>query len=232
MSAAAAPKLLCLHGFLQNAKIFSEKSSGLRKLLKKANIQLDYIDGPVTLEKADLPFEVDDDKWKEIVDTQINKAWFYHFDEPEKLNIDAALETVFTHIKENGPYDGIIGFSQGAAISTIVANLIAEKMPEHGPFKLALHVSGYCFTDRDADRKELGINSKFTKEFTVPEDFSTKTLIIYGENDNSVPSFRSQYLSNLFANKTEFKHDGGHFVPNKKDFLKGVVEEIEAAVKQ
>lgn len=229
----ASPKILCLHGFLQNGKVFSEKSSGLRKLLKKSQIQMDYIDGPVTLERNDLPFEVDDAKWQEIVDSQINKAWFYHFDNPEKLNIDAALNTVFNHIKTNGPYQGIIGFSQGAAISTIVANTIGEKLPDHGPFKLALHISGYSFTDRDdsPERTELGINEKFAKEFSVPEEFSTKTLFIYGEADNSVPFSRSQFLANLFTDKIAYKHDGGHFVPNKKDFLRPVVEEIESSFK-
>lgn len=58
------PKLLFLHGFLQNGKVFSEKSSGIRKLLKKANVQCDYIDAPVLLEMKDLPFEMDDEKWQ------------------------------------------------------------------------------------------------------------------------------------------------------------------------
>lgn len=221
-------KVLCLHGFLQNAKVFSEKSSGLRKLLKKSGIQTDYIDGPVLLEKKDLPFEVDDDKWAEIVESGVNRAWFYHSDISKELDVTDALKTVVEHIKANGPYDGIIGFSQGAAISSIIANTIQSYgLP---PFKFALHVSGYTFTE--PSENGLVITEKYQSAFSVPDDLTTKTLIIYGENDNSVPKERSIYLSELYKEKTVFNHDGGHFVPNKKDFLKPVVDSIVSALDQ
>ncbi|KAH3673100.1 hypothetical protein WICMUC_003933 [Wickerhamomyces mucosus] len=227
-------KVLCLHGFLQNGKIFSEKSSGLRKLLKKSNIQLDYIDGPIELTRNDLPFIIDDDsKWNEIVQSNINKAWFYHSDNSNELNIDLALETVFNYISLNGPYDGIIGFSQGAAISCIIANTINSKLSKHGNFKFALHVSGYSFTDKDSQNLEININENFKDLFQIDKDYQTKTLFIYGENDNSVPMNRSKYLANLYPNsiKLEYKHDGGHFIPNKKEFLRPIVEEIESSLK-
>ncbi|CDR45629.1 CYFA0S19e01134g1_1 [Cyberlindnera fabianii] len=236
----SSAKLLCLHGFLQNGKVFSEKSSGLRKLLKKANIQMDYIDGPVVLDRKDIPFELDDAKWQEIVDTGINRAWFYHDNVSKNLDLTEAIKTVVTHIKENGPYDGIVGFSQGAAVSTIIANTI-KSYPElagiQDYFKFSLEVSGYSFTEPkpDAPEGELQITEKFRDAFTVPSDdpaFFTKSIFIYGSNDNSVPGVRSQYLAAMYPDdkKIVFEHDGGHFVPNKKDFLKPVVEAITSAL--
>ncbi|CCH43241.1 putative serine hydrolase [Wickerhamomyces ciferrii] len=226
-------KVLCLHGFLQNGKVFSEKSSGIRKLLKKSNIQLDYIDGPIILEKKDLPFEIDDDKWKEILDADLNKAWFYHDNISKNLDLTEAIQTVVNHIKTNGPYDGIFGFSQGAAVTAIINNKIKELIPEHPYFKFAITFSGYSFTEpKPNNSEELQITEKFQDSFTVPSDLTTKNIFVYGANDNSVPGVRSKFLSKLYPqdNKIVFEHDGGHFVPNKKDFLKPIVEEITKAI--
>lgn len=228
------PKILCLHGFLQNGKVFSEKSSGLRKLLKKSNIQMDYIDGPVVLEKKDLPFEIEDDKWKEIVDIGVNRAWFYHDNVSKNLDLTDAIDFVVNHIKTNGPYDGILGFSQGAALSTIIANSI-KKLTGEPYFKIAIQVSGYSFTEPAEDGEGLQITEKYRESFKVPVDddaYNTTNVFIYGLNDNSVPCERSKYLSELYpeSNRKIFEHDGGHFVPNKKDFLRPVVEVVEQAL--
>jgi dihydrofolate reductase len=231
-------KVLCLHGFLQSGKVFSEKSSGLRKLLKKSGLQLDYIDGPITLTQKDLPFEVDDEKWNEIVNADINKAWFYHDSISKNLNIEKALSTISKHIEDNGPYIGIIGFSQGAAMSVIVSNIIKSKYGKDY-FKFAVHIAGYTFTEpRDLENPnpdDLVITSQYVDHFTPPLDdpeYKTENIIIYGENDNSVPGKRTEYLANLYPEvlKMVYKHDGGHFVPNKKDFLRPLVEEIEKAL--
>lgn len=230
---STATKVLCLHGFLQNGKVFSEKSSGIRKLLKKSNIQLDYIDGPSILEKKDLPFEIDDAKWQEILDQSLNKAWFYHDDVSKNLDLTEAIKTVVNHVKENGPYDGIFGFSQGAAVTAIITNTIKQLIPDHPYFKFSITFSGYSFTEPKPDGEGLQITEKFQNDFTVPEDLTTKTIFVYGSNDQAVPGVRSKYLSELYPESIRkvFEHDGGHFVPNKKDFLKPVVEEITDSLK-
>lgn len=225
-------KILCLHGFLQNAKIFSEKSSGIRKLLKKLDIETKYIDGAVELEKKDLPFEIDDAKWKEVLDQDLNKAWFFHSNISKELDLTDAIAKVSDHIKEHGPYDGILGFSQGSALTAIITNQITQLVPGHPPFKFSVIFSGYAFTelvDESDESQGIQITEKYRDAFTVPENFSTKTIHIFGSSDLAVPAERSKYLFNLYPEekKIAFEHDGGHFVPNKKQFLSPVVEEIK-----
>ncbi|CCE63313.1 hypothetical protein TPHA_0E02210 [Tetrapisispora phaffii CBS 4417] len=234
------PKLLFLHGFLQNGKVFSEKSSGIRKLLKKANVQCDYIDAPVILDKKDLPFEMDDEKWQATLDAEVNKAWFYHSSISKELDLSESIKFVSNYIKENGPYDGIVGFSQGAALSTILTNKITELVPNHPNFKVSLIISGYSFTEPDPENEgQLRITEKFQESFTPNTDSNTKLLFIYGESDQAVPSIRSKYLHDLYKSKlpTEkhdllksFPHPGGHMVPNKKDIIRPLVEEITSAL--
>ncbi|EDO16367.1 hypothetical protein Kpol_1051p16 [Vanderwaltozyma polyspora DSM 70294] len=239
MSSATVPRLLFLHGFLQNGKVFSEKSSGIRKLLKKANVQCDYIDAPVVLEKTDLPFEMDDDKWQATLDAEVNKAWFYHSEISKELDLSNAIKTVSDYIKENGPYDGIVGFSQGAALSTILTNKIQQLVPSHPEFKVSVVISGYSFTEPDPENEgQLRITEKFDDAFTPNPNSKTKMVFIYGASDLAVPSERSKYLYNIYENalpKDEellkaFEHPGGHMVPNKKDIIRPVVEQITGAL--
>ncbi|SCU88005.1 LADA_0E07580g1_1 [Lachancea dasiensis] len=234
----SAPKLLFLHGFLQNGKVFSEKSSGIRKLLKKANIQCDYLDGPTTLQKTDLPFELDDEKWEATTQAQLNKSWFYHSEVSKDLDISNAIQSVCDYIRVNGPYDGIVGFSQGAAIATIVANRITELIPEHPPFKVGLIFSGYSFTEPDPRHEgQLRIAEKFQTSFAPQAASPTKMLFVWGAADQAVPATRSKYLYNLYVNREDspvlakyYEHPGGHMVPNKKDILRPIVEEISSAL--
>lgn len=236
MSSAAPKKLLCLHGFLQNGKMFSEKSSGIRKLLKKENIQLDYLDGPINLAKADLPFVIDDEKWAAIEEQQTNKAWFYHFDESHKIDIQPALDLIKKYIEENGPYDGILAFSQGAALAAILVNNIKQLVPSHPFFKVCVLFSGYSFTEKNAS-DELVITEKYVDHYKKPSDDATMTteiLSIHGSSDNAVPGERSVYLNELLQNVgnsvKSSVHEGGHVVVNKKDFLRPLVEDIKKAL--
>ncbi|CAI8506744.1 unnamed protein product [Hanseniaspora opuntiae] len=207
MSTAAPKKILCLHGFLQNAKMFSEKSSGIRKLLKKENIQLDYLDGPITLAQKDLPFVIDDEKWEAIVEQGTNKAWFYHFDESHKIDIQPALDLVQKYITENGPYDGILGFSQGAGLSSVLVNKIKELCPDHPYFKICV-----LFSD----------------------PVTTEIISVHGSSDNAVPGVRSEFLNKIMTENghsvKSLVHEGGHVVVNKKDFLRPIVEDIKKAL--
>ncbi|KAH3899017.1 probable Family of serine hydrolases 1 [Saccharomycodes ludwigii] len=234
----AGPKLLCLHGFLQNAKVFSEKSSGIRKLLKKAGIQTDYIDGPVVLERKDLPFEMDDDKWQACLDANVNRAWFSHSEISKELDLSDSIKYVSEYIAKNGPYDGIIAFSQGAALATIITNQITTLVPTQPQFKVSVIISGYSFTEPDPEHPgQLRITEKFVKSFTPNPERTTKMLFIYGSSDQAVPCQRSKYLYNIYENSNvkdnlkAFEHDGGHMVPNKKGFLRPIVEEISEALK-
>ena len=226
-------KLLFLHGFLQNGQVFAEKSSGIRKLLTKANIQCDYIDGPIILEKKDLPFEINGDKWQTIVDANMNRAWFYHSNISEDLDITKGINVVVSHIIENGPYDGIVGFSQGAALSTIIANRINKLIPNHPDFTISLSISGYAFTEPDPKEPgQLQIAEKFRQDYQ-PCFSNTHLSFIYGESDQAVSCTRTQYLINLCkkAGISEsmikvYSHPGGHMVPNKKSIIRPVVEDI------
>lgn len=248
------PKLLCLPGFLQSGSLFAEKSSGLRKTLsKKFNYELNYIDPPVVIpsvEKLLFPIaETQDEakeKWIEIDKANCNRCWWLPEGSDPYVGFNLSLETVFNHIKENGPYEGIVGFLQGAAMAAVVANLIGKRLPEHGPFRVAIMFSSFAFVEPINEGDVLGdLNSsisdvaEYSQKVKLYHGYEqyfetglspTKFISILGTQDMLVPGIRTEYLNSLYPEVEVMKHDGGHYVPNKKAFLNPLVESIKTAV--
>ena len=159
------PRLLCLPGYLQNGRIFAEKSSGLRKLLtKKHGYELDYLDPPIIIEeKAHLPFCLAADeaeaetKWKGIKELGVNRCWWQHKEPGVYEGIERSLEFVTNYIQEHGPYDGLIGFSQGAAMAAFFTNtphpglVVAKALGNPSPeLSAAGLISGFGFVQSNA----------------------------------------------------------------------------------
>lgn len=237
-------KFLCLPGYLQSGKVFAEKTLGIRKLLSK-HYTLDYVDPPMVIKsKEELVFnlggteEEQEAKWADIVAANCNRCWFrYEHDEAGSryVGFDDSMKWLTNYIKENGPYQGIFGFSQGAAVTTIVTNTIKEMVPTNPYFSASIAVSTFAFTLKDNPGDEdstVLLNPEFAKLFTPPSDLPTQLFFIYGSEDQVVPASRSKHVSDLYNqdNVEVLIHDGGHYVPNKKPLLKPLVEKIQAAM--
>ncbi|GEQ72456.1 hypothetical protein JCM33374_g6143 [Metschnikowia sp. JCM 33374] len=243
------PRILCLPGFLQSGSLLAEKSSGLRKLLtKKLNYDLVYLDPPVIISTKDqLPFKLsvdpqeENERWADIVAKDVNRCWWLKSSSNDYVGFEDAMKYIVKHLEENGPYDGIIGFSQGAAMSAIVANSIEKLVPKNGPLGIAVLFSPFAFTVPKNTNEEMAqLNSEITdlKEYTSRVDLnplyktyfepqsspSTKMVAVYGTEDAVVPPVRTEYLCSLYPEIEIVKHDGGHYMPNKKSFLNPIVE--------
>ncbi|TMS37053.1 hypothetical protein L596_004071 [Steinernema carpocapsae] len=122
-------KILCLHGYRQNGTVFREKTGAFRKALKKHAV-FDFVDAPhVPVVPAQSNGEsssgAKDDKYTP-------RAWWFSkaqktfssWDETEIAEgFEFSVRDVLQYIKENGPYDGIMGFSQGACMTHLLATM-------------------------------------------------------------------------------------------------------------
>lgn len=243
-------RILCLPGFLQSGKMLSEKASGLRKALEKESFALDFVDPQmVLLNKEDVPFSLGatpseiESKWAQIVENNTNRCWWNHTDRGYE-GFDDAVAWVAEHIRKNGPYDGVLGFSQGAALAAVVASSVGRLVPENGPFAFAVVFLGFAFTEVVGGGDKSTVNSTVTdldeykKKVRVLEGYegwfggvSTHVVNVYGANDYAVPAIRSRYLGTLFERVSEIEHDGGHFIPNKKPFVEEVLEKVGIGAK-
>lgn len=253
MAAAPPPsrpiKILMIHGFTQSGPNFHAKTRALEKNLQKAfpaGITLAYPTAPIRLAHADIPFpaavpEVKQDGEAEETDAW---AWWKRKGDSEPYTyegLELGMETLARVLKEEGPFDGVIGFSQGGAMAAMVAALLEperrkafEKLyPEggmsypqsfeadtgymeetiHAPLKFAVSYSGFAARGVDLYRG-----------FYEPK-IKTPMLHFIGTLDTVVEEARSLALverCEQSENRVVY-HPGGHFLTTQKTYVAALV---------
>lgn len=142
-------KILMLHGFTQSGPLFRAKTRALEKALKKAfpaapapghlpsrpgGLALHYITGPHRLKPADIPGFGAGDGASGFRDGAVAEeeepdafGWWVRRGEGEPYTywgMDKGFERIAQALREEGPFDGVLGFSQGASAAAMVASLL------------------------------------------------------------------------------------------------------------
>ncbi|KAK8651573.1 hypothetical protein V6N13_141172 [Hibiscus sabdariffa] len=236
-------RILCLHGFRQNASSFKGRSASLAKKLKNI-AELVFIDAP-----HELPFIYQ--SCMEAIDSCASSsgqhapppenckrkyAWLVAPDFGGKVEGDwkianqpfdplqyqgqtdgfdvslAYLKKVFS---EQGPFDGILGFSQGAAMTALLAAQ-RDKLKGEIDFRFVILCSGFALPSADFGQTPINCPS----------------LHIFGSDpgkDRQITSHTSRYLASRFEDGCSviIEHEFGHIIPtrspyigNIKDFLR------------
>ncbi|KAF9791025.1 FSH1-domain-containing protein [Thelephora terrestris] len=214
-----APSVLMLHGYAQNAKIFSKRTAALRKTCAP-EIELVYLDGPHILQPADLAFgnplvePALEETGEAVADPEVApRGWgFKATPENAEPGLVEALEVIKDALSKD-TYAGVFGFSQGGGMAATVAALlekphlyppfIVNGKPIHPPLEFCVSVAGY--------RPSGPIRTPLF----VPS-YSTPTLHVLGRTDVVVVEERSNQLIEVSANRWVEYHPGGHFVPSQK----------------
>ncbi len=97
-------------------------------------------------------------------------------------------------------FDGVFGFSQGAALAGLLPGMRAE----HGPvaFDFAVMVGGF--------RSEMPAHQNL---YAKEEEYALPSLHIMGTSDVIVPAADSRVLAGQFASPIVLEHAGGHVIP-------------------
>ncbi|XP_067864563.1 esterase OVCA2 [Heptranchias perlo] len=204
-------RLLCVHGYRQNEKTFRERTGSLRKALKKC-AELLYVSSPLRVPPLGSPAQPPAAAGDGIQagETEENaRGWW--FSNPDEDSFDAvdhvetckgleeSLEMISKAMSELGPFDGIMGFSQGAALVSMICALKQQGDPRF-QFDFAILVAGF--------RSRCKLHDCFYKEpVAVP------SLHVFGDTDRVIPGKMSQELSSFFVDPVILTHLGGHFVP-------------------
>lgn len=209
--------ILVLHGFAQNGPNFSIKASGIRKMLKKAGYHTVFVNGPIKLAATDMPFEVQTGEGESFDDLNM-RGWTYT--QPGKFDIQPSLDTVKAAYETDGPFVGLMGFSQGAGVvGTILSRYpqVVGNEKAKDELKFAMMYSGFVY-------KDPSVAKFYEKRIELP------TLHIMGELDTVVSNERSMALVDICDHATVMKHPGGHYVPSQKPLLRNEVAWIESVV--
>jgi dihydrofolate reductase len=198
-------KILFLHGFAQSAQIFSGKTGGLRKSLVKQGYEPVYLQGPLKLSQENAGHVISSD-------VELYGWWRYGADD---FDVDDAMDVIQNGC-ETEEIEGIVGFSQGGGLTGLLAARYKELLPN---LKFVIIFSGFKLKPTKFD------------EFYEPS-LEIPSLHVIGELDTVVEEGRSLKLYDVSheEKRTLLKHQGGHFVPNSKDFVSKVLNWIAGVV--
>lgn len=136
--------------------------------------------------------------------------WTFEMDEEtghhKYSHVEEAVEYVAKIWREQGPFDGVYGFSMGGMLATLLLQQQLEKPTEENPFAFKFGIFFSAATNSMDPRYPVP-----TSKINIP------TLHVMGETDAVVILSRSQELANLYAEPVVYHHPGGHYIPTNKD---------------
>eukprot|EP00658_Telonema_sp_P-2_P078674 TRINITY_DN7427_c0_g1_i7.p1 TRINITY_DN7427_c0_g1~~TRINITY_DN7427_c0_g1_i7.p1 ORF type:complete len:298 (+),score=84.31 TRINITY_DN7427_c0_g1_i7:129-896(+) len=219
-------RVLCLHSFRMSAealRLQSSKFSNLAECLG-AHGELVFVDAPHSVApeaEARMPSLL-----REIFAPPYFEWWNARQEEGQVWydGVEQTLEYIAKVVQEQGPFDGIMGFSQGGSLVHLVCAMIAQGNLDISPPKWAMIISS--MGSRHAGHAE-------TMEAVRAHPIQIPALILYGDADQDVPMERTQALASTFETATEIcVPGGGHKIPFLKppeaEVVRRFVQEAEA----
>ncbi|XP_014271504.1 esterase OVCA2 [Halyomorpha halys] len=199
-------KILCLHGCRQDGKIFNQKTGSLRRMLKNI-CEFTYVTAPHSIKplNKELNNEINNDEYD-------YRTWWYNGADKSYLSklqseidegFDESLQFLKQFIRDNGPFDGLLGFSQGGALAALICFLI-ERKEFDAEFKFVILISAF-----------KSLCTPHLKYYSSKID--VLSLHVFGEGDDIITKDRSEDLMSLFAKAETLRHSGGHYVPSSKE---------------
>ncbi|KAL8969549.1 MAG: hypothetical protein Q9183_001949 [Haloplaca sp. 2 TL-2023] len=219
----------------------------LKKSLPRHSILFSYPTGPVKLDPSDIPGYTGPSS-PDDPDPEPAYGWWRRKDfappgakkgETEIIytNLGEGLDTIAQTIHGEGPFDGVIGFSQGACAAAMVASLLEPGRENHFSTLPADRKRDFpkSFVSTDAGGCAIQDPLKFAiiySGFRAPGNryapfydppLKTPTLHFFGAVDGVVEEARGKALCEVCEGAREVVHPGGHFLPSQRPWLDAAV---------
>lgn len=115
--------------------------------------------------------------------------------------------------QQSAPFDGVFGFSQGAAVTSLLVGLRNPcEAEDRISFDFAMMVGG--FASNDGSHAYL---------YQRRSEYGLPSVHIIGSSDFVVPSGHSDRLAGFFKNPLILRHSGGHVIPDNSQIRNSVV---------
>jgi fermentation-respiration switch protein FrsA (DUF1100 family) len=225
-----------LHGYTQSGQLFRAKTRALEKHVQKVfpGSTLCYPTGPLRLKSSDVPgFDASNNSHDEDVEAY---GWWRRSntaEPPEYLGMETGFSEVAKTLTTEGPFDGIAGFSQGAALAAMVSSLLEGPRRKevfhtsHSQSSLSIPFPSSFFDLQHPPMRFCILYSGFVapgeryRAFYDP-CISTPSCHFIGSLDSVVEESRCRALVDTFGGEAKVQlvfHPGGHFLPSSKQFL-------------
>jgi hypothetical protein len=188
-------RVLCLHGYHGSGRILREQMKPLTGDLEGV-VDFVHVDAP-SLSGGDF-------------------GWWHHQFRGWERTRDWTVDL----FEEQPHFDGIFGFSQGAALVSLLVGMRSPdgKVTERHPlsFEFAMMVGG--FRSDSAEHADL---------YAEEESYRIPSLHIMGRSDRIVPIEDSRVLAAQFAAPVVLEHSGGHVIPGVPSFSREVASFLD-----
>jgi hypothetical protein len=246
------PRILMLHGYGQNGAMFRRKVERLMKSLgpvisqyynvTTSDLQLVFPDGPISLKSSDPQADTTEASPRSVYDGN-SRSWWYNLDTVSDYpGIELSLAALKKAVADHGPFTGVIGFSQGAALAgiftswcesgssenlgatfkggnhlstRILGDLLSEK--PQPPLDFAVFLSGFCAT------------AKYYSGFYL-STMCTPTVHATAEYDTMVEHWQTRELIQAFEHPQIVEHQGVHHVPTEKQTIDRICSALQHAM--
>jgi predicted esterase len=193
-------RILCLHGYHGTAGILRDQMRPLIQDLEPA-AEFVYVDAP-SLATGDFGW------------------WHRNF-----RGWDRSRDWMVSLLQREPRFDGVFGFSQGAALTSLLVGLRAPdgQVSANKPlsFDFAVMVGG--FRSDSADHAHL---------YAAKDNYTLPSLHIIGHADRIVPAQDSRILAAQFASPTVLEHPGGHVIPGTPQVRRGFTNFLNQQAQQ
>lgn len=235
------PRVLCLHGYCQSGRAFSNKIAGARRKLDRA-YDLTFLDGPMLLPlpSTSAGDDNDDDDGSLLLSP---RGWWRRSEATgEYTHVREAFEYVLRHVEEEGErYDAVIGFSQGGTLATSLA--VSGVL---GPDLRAVVTAGAPYVD-----EAFVVASELRRSSSSPSPSSSSSsssapnddevegchdhdavpkLHFAGSTDALVSMESTAELCRRGGGGTLVVHDRGHMFPTRSANVREVLDFLDAAL--
>jgi len=129
--------------------------------------------------------------------------------------VDVGIDRVLHQIKENGPVDILVGFSQGCIVSHLVAAILRQR-GEEIPWRLSVLFNGMRVRDRS-----------FERLFETPLDLPC--VMVFGRQDEFYHYGKTSQIA-LYKDPVVLEHEEGHKFPSAAPRAKEIYDEVVARI--
>ncbi|PYH90745.1 hypothetical protein BO71DRAFT_486851 [Aspergillus ellipticus CBS 707.79] len=208
-------RFLCLHGSGTSAELFDLQAGGITQALEEEGHEFVFIDGKIEAEPtADFKGSFDG-------------PFYDHYNRgPQPPN--GSLAKAFTHtldiINEQGPFDAVMGFSQGAALA---AALIVHWKKTHPQslFSLAVFICGVRPFESDG-MKPIERDSVGAYPIDIP------TVHIFGKKDAVYLDGMGLYGLCDPEKTVLYEHGMGHTIPFGEEETEAMIRAMQDGMKK
>ncbi|GBG27466.1 Esterase OVCA2 [Hondaea fermentalgiana] len=120
------------------------------------------------------------------------RAWWFKKDDDPHFGADQSIDLVLRTLREQGPFDGLLGYSQGASL---VGLLCSRDFADGANVDIGIMCSGYAYDGASLEARE-----------------NMRSLHLYSPLDRMIRADKSENLARLM-NGIAVEHEKGHSLP-------------------